>query len=195
MLKKLSIVFVTVMFALFGGAWLTDATLANFDRIGSVSIGNWTAYPLEGTPESDPYAKARLARDANLAMGAAEGVTFFAEADSSGEILVSNCDYVVKGAKLPARFWTLVIADTEKHPVKGDREGLPYSLTSDHLVYGQMKRFEIEVSTYARPGNWLALPPGRSFLLALNLYDSPIATNKGLVETELPIVSRIRCHG
>lgn len=195
MLKKISIVVVTFAFAMIGGAWLTDATLANFDRIGSVTIDNWTAYPLEGTPESDPYAKARLARDANLAMGAAEGVTFFAETDGTGDALVSNCDYVLKGANLPARFWTLLLTDPEKHPVKSVTEGLPLSLSSDNLVYGQMKLFEIEVSAYARPGNWLAVPAGQNFILALNLYDSPIATNKGLVETQMPTVTRVRCHG
>jgi hypothetical protein len=195
MLKKISVVVVTFAFAIIGGAWVTDAMLANFDRVGGVTIDNWTAYPLEGTPDSDPYAKARLARDANLAMGAAEGVTFFAETDQAGDKLVSNCDYVLKGANLPARFWTLLLTDPEKRPVKGDREGLPVSLSSDNLVYGQKKQFVIEVSTYARPDNWLAVPTGQSFILALNLYDSPIATNKGLVETELPAIARVRCHG
>lgn len=195
MLKNISIVIVTLTLAMAGGAWLTDTTLANFDRIGSVTIGNWTAYPLEGTPDSDPYAKARLARDANLAMGAAEGVTFFAEMDGSGETFSSKCDYVLKGANLPARFWTLLLTDAGKHPVKGDRAGLPVSLTSDNLVFGRQGEFAIEISTHARPGNWLAVPAGGSFTLALNLYDSPIATNKGLVETVLPNVSRVKCHG
>lgn len=195
MLKKISIIVVAAVFAITGGAWLTEITLASFDRIGSVAIGNWTAYPFEGTPESDPYAKARLARDANLALGAAEGVTFFAESDAAGDTLVGNCDYRLSGEKLPARFWTLILLESDKHPVKKSRDGLPVSIVSDNVVYGQAHQFEIEISTYARPGNWLAAPADRSFILALNLYDSPIATNKGLVETKLPSISRVRCHG
>lgn len=195
MLKKFSIVMVAATIAILGGAWLTDATLANFNRIGSVSIGIWTAHPLEGTPDSDPYAKARLARDANISMGAAEGVSFFAEVDDDGEALVSTCDYVLKGANLAARFWTLLPLDTNKRAVAAAREGLPVSLTSDNLVYGPMQQFEVEISTYARPGNWLSVPPTNRFILALNLYDSPIATNKGLVETDLPSIKRVRCHG
>jgi hypothetical protein len=195
MLNKISIVTVALAFAIVGGAWLTDITLASFDRLGSVTIGSWTAYPVEGTPESNPYARARLARDANLAMGAAEGVSFFAEFDDAGKPLAGNCDYVLKGANLPARFWTLLLMDTDKHPVKEDREGLPVSQTSDNLVYGNLQQFEVEISAFARPGNWLSATPGSNFILALNLYDSPIATNKGLVDTSLPAVTRVRCHG
>jgi hypothetical protein len=195
MLKKFAIVIVAAAIAILGGAWLTDATLANFDRIGSVTIGIWTAHPLEGTPNSDPYAKARLARDANIAMGAAEGVTFYAEIDDDGETLVSTCDYLMKGSNLAARFWTLLPLDTRKRGLAATRDGLPVSLTSDDLTYGAMQQFEIEISAYARPGNWLAIPNGDRFLLALNLYDSPIATNKGLVDTSLPSIKRVRCHG
>lgn len=195
MLKKMSVVVVAFAFAIIGGAWLTDTTLANFDRIGSVTIGSWTAYPFEGTPESDPYAKARLARDANLAMGAAEGVSFFAEFDDTGEPLVRKCDYLLKGANLPARLWTLLLVDSEKRLVSNGREGLPATITSDNLVYGEVQKFEVEISAYARPGNWLSVTAENRFILSLNLYDSPIATNKGLVETSLPSVTRVRCHG
>ncbi len=73
--------------------------------------------------------------------------------------------------------------------------GLPATLTSDDLAYGTMQQFEIEISAYARPGNWLAIPIEDRFMLALNLYDSPIATNKGLVDTSLPSIKRVRCHG
>ena len=195
MLKNISVVVIAAAIAILGGAWVTSATLLNFNRIGSITIGIWAAHPLEGTPDSDPYAKARLARDASIAMGAAEGVTFFAEDDDDGETLVGTCDYVLKGANLAARFWTLSSLDTNKRTVIEAREGLPVSLTSDNLAYGAKQQFEIEISAYARPGNWLAITPGETFLLALNLYDSPIATNKGLVATQLPSIKRVRCHG
>lgn len=195
MLKNVSVVVVAATIAILGGAWLTNATLLNFNQIGSVTIGIWTANPLEGTQDSDPYAKARLARDASISMGAAEGVTFFAESDDDGEILISTCDYVLKGANLAARFWTLLSLDTNNRSITAAREGLPVSLTSDNLAYGAKQQFEIEISAYARPGNWLAVTPGETFLLALNLYDSPIATNKGLVDTQLPSIKRVRCHG
>lgn len=195
MLKKMSIIILAAAIAILGGAWLTDATLANFNRIGSVAIGIWTAHPLEGTPESDPYGKARLARDANIAIGAAEGVTFLAEVDDDGESLSGTCDYVLKGSNLAARFWTLLPLDTSERTLAAARIGLPASLTSDDLAYGTVQQFEIEISAYARPGNWLAIPIEGRFLLALNLYDSPIATNKGLVETSLPSIKRVRCHG
>jgi hypothetical protein len=195
MLKKISVVILAAAIAILGGVWLTEATLANFNRIGSVTIGIWTAHPLEGTSDSDPYAKARLARDASITMGAAEGVTFFAEVDDAGEALSGGCDYVLKGSNLAARFWTLLPLNANRQLAAAARKGLPASLTSDSLAYGPAQQFEIEISANARPGNWLAVPPGNRFILALNLYDSPVATNKGLVDTQLPSIKRLRCHG
>ncbi len=180
--------------ALGGGAWLTAVALQKSGDFGGITIDGWTAFPLSGTQEADPYAKARLARDAALALGAAEGVTFYATEDAQGDPLASGCDYTLEGRSPSARLWTIYALDSSKARLAGLPELWPTSLNSEVIAYGPDGQFKITVSSQARPNNWLAVPAARRFTLALNLYDSPVATNKGLVQTNFPKVIRGDCH-
>ncbi len=195
MLRNLLVIAVALVIAIGGGAWLTSLAMNETGQFGGVTIGGWTAYPLEGTLEADPYAKARLARDAALAIGAAEGVTFYASADDAGERLTSDCDYTVEGRTISARLWTLHPLSPDSNRLAGIPDKWPAFLNSETIAYDADGSFRITVSAFARPYNWLALPKNSGFVLALNLYDSPVATNKGLVETSLPKVTRGECNG
>ena len=195
MIRTMLTIAVSLFIALAGGAWLTAAVLRGAGQFGGVTIGAWTAYPLAGTLEADPYAKARLARDAALSLGAAEGVTFYASKDSNGAELTSRCTYLVEGANPAARLWTLYALTIRSERLAGVPAEWPSFLNSQTILYGGKDTFAISVSAHARPNNWLAVPPATGFILALNLYDSPVATNKGLVETSLPSVKRGECNG
>ncbi len=195
MLRTLLVVASALAIAIGGGAWLTSLAMNETGQFGGVTIDGWTAYPLEGTLEADPYAKARLARDAALAIGAAEGVTFYAVADDTGERLSSRCDYSIEGRNVSARLWTIHPLRPDSNRIAGIPEKWPAYLNSETIAYDADGSFKIAVSAFPRPYNWLALPKNSSFVLALNLYDSPVATNKGLVETSLPKVTKGDCNG
>ncbi|MGB8819192.1 MAG: DUF1214 domain-containing protein [Rhizobiaceae bacterium] len=195
MIRTILVTAAALLFAIGGGAWLTDVSLRRFDRIGRIEFDGWTANPVNGTLSADPYSKARLARDASLSMGAAEGVTFYASKDEDGRPLTSQCTYLISGQNPSARLWTLLALSNSRTRFDRISDDLPSSLASERMVFGKKMAFEIQVSASARPGNWLAVPRKTDFTLALNLYDSPVATNKGLVETKLPSVKRISCDG
>lgn len=195
MIKKMAVIAVALMIAIGGGAWLTSFSIKKSSQFGGITIDGWTAYPLDGTLEADPYAKARLARDAALSIGAAEGVTFYADSDDKGDLLNSRCDYSIEGGNVSARLWTLYPLDRGKGRIDGAPFEWPTYLNSESIAYGTDGKFQISISAYARPNNWLAVPKATGFTLALNLYDSPVATNKGLVETSLPKVIRGKCNG
>ena len=195
MIKNMAVIAVALLIAIGGGAWLTSYSIQKSSQFGGVTIGGWTAYPLDGTLEADPYAKARLARDAALSIGAAEGVTFYAVADDKGEPMNSRCEYSVEGNNVSARLWTIYPLNRSKGRLEGIPAEWPTYLNSETIAYGPDGAFQISVSAYARPNNWLAVPKVSGFTLALNLYDSPVATNKGLVETSLPKIIRGKCNG
>ncbi len=195
MIRNLIVIAAALVIAFSGGAWLTAYSIQQSDQFGGITIGGWTAYPLAGTLEADPYAKARLARDAALALGAAEGVTLYADKDSQGAALFSRCDYTVEGKSPSARLWTIYALNTQKAKLTGIPDEWPSFLNSETIAYGAGGIFTINVSASARPNNWLAVSKASGFILALNLYDSPVATNKGLVETTLPTVTRGKCDG
>lgn len=195
MMRTLLVITAALGIAFGGSVWLTSYSLQQSDQFGGVNIGGWTAYPLAGTLEADPYAKARLARDATLSLGATEGVTFYASQDTQGAALNSSCDYLIEGKSPSARLWTIYALKTARGRISGIPADWPSFLNSETIGYAVGGQFKIVVSALARPDNWLAVPKSSDFLLALNLYDSPVATNKGLVETSLPTVERGNCNG
>lgn len=195
MIRTILTVAAALAIAIGGGAWLSSVALKGTGQFGGVTIGAWTAFPLAGTPEADPYAKARLARDAALSLGAAEGVTFYAARDSNGAALDSKCLYTVEGDSPSARLWTIYALAKDYGRLAGVPDEWPSRLHSQSIFYGDRDRFAITVSPHAQPNNWLAVPPNTGFQLALNLYDSPVATNKGLVDTSLPAIKKGVCDG
>ena len=181
--------------ALGGGSWLTWYAIRGSDQFGKVTIGGWTSYPQAGTPDADPYAKAQLARDGSLSLGAAEGVVFFASRASDGTTLSGECNYRVSGNSPSARVWTMYAVGKDQIPVDVADKSWPTSLHSQAILYEPNGSFSISISASARPDNWLTVPAKGNFLLTFTLYDSPVATNKGLVDTAFPVVMKERCNG
>ena len=111
MLKTAFLIFVVLAIAIVGGGASVWYALKANEGVGAVTIGQWTAYPYIGTPDADPYSKARSASEGLLSLGRAEGISFSAERDSDGEALRRECTYMVEGPVPSARFWTLYAAD------------------------------------------------------------------------------------
>lgn len=193
MLKQSILIGLALAIAIGGGAASVGMILKSQEGIGAVSIGPWTAFPDSGTPDADPYSKARVARDGILALGRAEGLAFVAERDSSGTHLKRECSYRVEGGLPVARFWTLYASDKDQMALKSGmrRDGELHSLEvlrqSDNSV-------EISVGAKAVPGNWLAVSGVGDMNLVLTLYDTPIASSTGLSDIEMPRIVRVQCN-
>ena len=192
MFKTIFLTALTLAIAIGGGAGSVWLALDRDLRFGAVTIGAWTAYPDRGTPQADPYSKARFARETDLALGYAEGLTFTARRDAGGELLVPGCRYVVEGSLPPARFWTLHARDARGRIVDPDGERTP-ALHSFALLREADNTVSINVSSHPSPGNWLAVGGSASFVLVLTLYDTAIASSARIGEVELPQLLRDGC--
>jgi hypothetical protein len=174
------------------GLGLTWTALTEGTAYGGVTIGAWTAWPRNGTPGIDPYAKAIVARTGELPVGSGDGVAFYARADDSGLILDGRCDVVLAGTTPQARFWTLTLYDPEGRLVANSlqRQGF----TSQEVIRRSDGSFEVTVSPRARPGNWLPTGGIERYVLVLRLYDTPIgaATRTGR-DAPMPAVARRSC--
>src|SRR5690606_12004590 len=115
--------------AIVGGGASVWYALDAREGVGAVAIGNWAAFPEIGTPDADPYSRARIAREGVVSLGRAEGLTFIAKRDSNGDILHRNCVYRIEGDMPPARFWTLYAADETLTALKTEN-GRPAALHS-----------------------------------------------------------------
>ncbi|WP_353642152.1 DUF1214 domain-containing protein [Mesorhizobium sp. WSM2239] len=194
MLKTAFLTLLTLVIAIGGGTASLWYVLRAQDGVGAVTIGGWTAFPDIGTPNADPYSKARVAREGILSLGRAEGLAFAVERDADGALLRRECSYRIEGSTPPARFWTLYAADGAGRAIKAV-DGRESALHSLELLRQPDNSFVIAVSSRPAPGNWLTVSGSGAMRLVLTLYDTPIADSTGIAEVELPLVVEAGCDG
>ncbi len=173
-----------------GATWLA---LTKGSAYGGVTIGAWTAWPKNGTPGIDPYARAMVARSGELPIGSGDGVAFYARSDDSGRELDGRCDAVLSGTTPQARYWSMTLYDPEGRLVANSMQR--YGFTSQEIVRRADGSFEITVGPRARPGNWLPTGGVERYVLALRLYDTPIgmATRTGR-DAPMPSITQKACR-
>ncbi|MBN8958717.1 MAG: DUF1214 domain-containing protein [Rhizobiales bacterium] len=174
------------------GLGLTWLALNDNLAFGGIRVGAWSAWPKNGTPNIDPYARAVVTRTGALPLGSGDGVAFVARTDDTGAMLDGRCDIHVDGITPTARFWTLTLYDTEGRLVASalGRHGF----TSQEIVRRGDGTFDIVIGPRARPGNWLPTSGVERYVLVLRLYDTPVgvATRAGR-ETPMPAIKNRTC--
>lgn len=173
-----------------GATWLA---LTEGTAYGGVSIGAWTAWPKNGTPGIDPYARAMVARSGELPIGSGDGVSFYARSDDQQHPLDGRCDVILSGITPQARYWTITLYNPQGLLVANslDRHGF----TSQEIIRRSDGSFDITVGPRARPGNWLPTGGVERYVLVLRLYDTPVgmATRTGR-DAPMPTVAQRGCR-
>lgn len=182
---------VAIAVAIGGGTASVWYVLQAQEGVGALTVGGWTAFPSIGTPDADPYAKARIARDGVLPLGRAEGLAFIADRDSAGNRLRRECDYRIEGVTPTARFWTLFAAD-ETLVALGDGSGVA-AVQSRQILRKADNSFTVAVGPHPMQGNWVRVGGVGPLALVLTLYDTPVTGGSGLSAFELPQVLRAGC--
>lgn len=159
---------------------------------GAAHSGSWTAWPKTGAADADPYARAIVARRADVPLGNGEGIVFIAHRDADERPLDGRCEYRFEGAMPAARLWTLAVYTPGGRIA--DVSGEHRELTSAGVLRSSRGEVEIVAASSARAGNWLAVPPARPFALALTLYDAAASpTQTSLEGLGLPAIRRAAC--
>jgi len=194
MLRTAFFTLLTLLIAIGGGAGSVWYALGTVGGLGALTVGGWTAYPQAGGGNADPYSKARIAREAELPLGRAEGLAFIAERDSANAPLRRNCTYRVEGNIPQSRFWTLYAAGPGNRalPAVGDRAR---GASAFEVVRQPDNSVLISISRHPAPLNWLAISGDGPMTLVLTLYDTPVTSNENIGEIELPQVLRVGCDG
>lgn len=160
---------------------------------GEISIDGWRAFPEAQTASADPYARSHRARAGRLLLGSAEGLTFIATTDTSGQRLTGLCRYKLAGSVPTTRFWTLYATRPNGEPLNVSQD-LPAALNSIITLKNPDGTMNITISAKATANNWLAIAPDAApIMLNLTLLDTPAAGNSGLVALTMPRIERIGC--
>ncbi len=172
------------------GVASASALLKELPPFGAVAVGPWRTFPLMGSGDIDPYARAILIRAPHLPMAAGEGLKFVAFGDGQGRSFSAECRYRLSGLTLPSRGWSLAIADPEGRSRRDD----PAYLTDADMVVGEDGRLSITVSRRASAGNWLPSPAFGRYTLVLRFYDTPVSSSTASLEAQaLPAIERLEC--
>jgi len=158
----------------------------------ALKIGSWTAWPKAGSVTADPYTRAKVAANAEVPLGAAEGIAFHARTDSENRPLDRQCRYQLTGTTPPARVWTLAAHAQTGASLKNDIDQ-PASLVSRSLLRRSDGQMTIDVGSKPISGNWLPLSGTGPFTLILRLYDTQITTTSSLLQPQMPVVRRLGC--
>jgi hypothetical protein len=192
MLKNSFLIALALLIAVVGGGASVWYALKIQEGVGAATIGGWTAFPEMGTPDADPYSKARVAREGALALGRAEGLSFIAQRDAAGDTLQRNCAYTIAGTVPPSRFWTLYAADETLSVIKDERQPAS-ALHSYEALRATDNSLSISVGNRPMPGNWLALRGSGRMFFVLTLFDTTIASSTGIADVKLPLVTKAGC--
>lgn len=178
--------------ALLLGLWSAYWAVSGSPPFGQVRAGPWQATPRVGSREADPYARAVVARNAQIPLAIGEGLTLTAAGDDGGRPLDARCAYRVGSVTPQARYWTLTLYDGEGRPVSSELQRSGF--TSAEVLRDAQGRFSIAISRQPMPGNWLRMPEGGRPHLALRLYDTPVAAGTAALDARmLPSIERLDC--
>lgn len=192
MLRTVFLAALVLAIAIGGGAASVWYALQAQDGVGAVTLGPWTTFPDLGTPQADPYSKARVAREGVLSLGLAEGLTFAAKRDSDGASLQRNCTYMIEGTFPPARLWTIYAAETPNRLIRSGHLKLP-ALHSLEALRRPDNSVSVSVGRHSAPGNWLPVSGTGPMSVVLTLYDSPAANSSGIADVSLPRIVKTAC--
>ncbi|MGU3492717.1 DUF1214 domain-containing protein [Xanthobacteraceae bacterium A53D] len=172
-----------------GLTWMAVTTSRGMD---TVRAGAWEGWPRAGTTQADPYARAFIARSAELPLELADGLMFLARQDSDGKPLDGRCDIRISGKLPQARLWTLTVMDGKGHLIENDAQR--HGFTSSEPVYTPAGDMDVVLSPRARPGNWVPSGGRAEVQVALRLYDAPFSFASSTVDAGLlPRIATVSC--
>lgn len=187
-LAVISLIAVVSLVLGLGSAWMAARATAPVD---SLRLGSWSTWPNAGTEETDPYSRARMARNGELPLGAGEGLALYAETDAGGKKLTGNCTYLIEGQTPPARLWTLGLETAAGQPLAAGETVT--AVGSDSIVREADGSFRIVVSPVPRAGNWLSSAGADNVRIVVRLYDTTARTLTELTDFSVPDVTLRSC--
>ncbi len=191
-MRSLVNIFTVLVIGLALGGISAQYSIQRSHGIGAINVGPWSAWPFVGGTEVDPYTAAKVTTDGSIPLGAAEGLAFEAVTDQDGELLLRQCRYVLAGHTPVARLWTLVAYDRTGKILTDSGSEISAMYSGNVLRYPDSS-FEIKISDYPQSGNWMHVEGEGAFKLVMRLYDTPITSNSGLINPEMPRIEKQEC--
>jgi hypothetical protein len=185
--------FVVALMLGIGSAWYM---IERGSPLTTTKVGPWDGWVSEGNPSADPYTLAHVARSGRLPLTSTVARYFVARSDNAGRSLTSDCEYLIEGFPLNARWWSLAVYDEYGGLI--DNSSARYSFNSEEMLRHADGTFRVNLSRNARPENWLPSGASDQYLVLLLRIYNPRETDGsgiGLIPNDrLPKIERKECE-
>ena len=174
------------------GVLATKPIIAQMIDRTAIRNGPWRTSVNAGSVDANIYERAAVAVAGLYALAKEETIYYTAFTDSAGVPLESRCDYTLTGRPFPARWWSLTMYGAD-HYLVGNSANI-YSRHASNLEFEPDRSYRVQVSSQAKPRNWLPAPEDGEFSITLRLYNPEAAIRENLATVELPGIQRETCR-
>jgi hypothetical protein len=186
--EVLAILLVALLIGVGSAVWAVES----YSKAHALKVGAWTSNPLFGSVQADMYLRAVIARIALFALSRTEAVYYIAFTDDNGEPLRPECDYILEGGDLPARWWSITAYDKDHFLIPNDLDR--YSYNMENLRRDEQGRFKIHLSRTPKEGNWLPAAKEETMSITLRAYNPAPALRENMGSAELPRITKVECR-
>jgi len=184
----LGIVLVALVIGVGSAVWVIDS----FSKVQAVKDGAWTSNPLVGSVQANMYLRATIARIALFALSRTEALYYNAFTDEEGDPLRPECDYIIEGADLPARWWSITAYDKDHFLIPNALNR--YSYNMKNIRRDEQGRYKIHLSRTPKDQNWLPAAKQGTMSLTLRAYNPAPALRENMWKAELPKITKAGCR-
>lgn len=153
--------------------------------------GPWITNPMVGSSEAGMYVRAVVAHAGLFALNRTETIYFTAFADSGGEPLRAECDYVVEGGDMDARWWSITAYGQDHFLIPNAQNR--HSFHIKNVRRDGQGRYRIRLSGEPAEGDWLPTGGSGRISLTLRLYNPSPSVHENLETTPLPRIVKEGC--
>jgi hypothetical protein len=184
----LAIVLVALLIGVGSAVWAIES----FSKAHAIKVGAWTSNPLVGSVQADMYLRAAIARTGLFALSKNEALYYTAFTDEDGQPLRPECDYVIEGVDLVARWWSITAYDEHHFLIPNDLNR--YSYNMKNLRRDEQGRYKIHLSGTPKDQNWLPAAKKGTMSLTLRGYNPAPALAENMGNAELPKIIKVECR-
>jgi hypothetical protein len=186
-LEILGILLIAFLIGVGSAVWV----IKSFSATEAIKAGAWTTNPLIGSVQADMYLRAYVARTGLFALGKTEALYYNAFTDEDGDPLRADCDYIIEGGDLPARWWSITAYDKDHFLVPNVLNR--YSYNAKNVGRNEQGRYKIQLSPTPKVQNWLPAPRQGNMSLTLRAYNPAPALAENMGSVELPRITKAGC--
>ena len=186
-LELLGVVLVALAIGVGSAVWV----IKSFSATEAIKAGAWTTNPLIGSVQADMYLRAYVARTGLFALSKTEALYYNAFTDEDGDPLRADCDYIIEGGDLPARWWSITAYDKDHFLVPNVLNR--YSYNAKNVGRNEQGRYKIHLSPTPKAQNWLPAPRQGNMSLTLRAYNPAPALAENMGSAELPRITKAGC--